>query len=63
MSVAIEGAKITRNASSGNITYVEFCEKCRTTGDERYASAGAQHTGNFTCKNCGNHQHIKIIPD
>jgi len=63
MSVAVEGAKITRNANSGTITYVQFCEKCGTTGKQDYASAGAQHTGDFTCKNCGNRQHIKILPD
>ena len=65
MSRAVEGCRITRNASSGTIDYVEVCEKCGAQGRTGHAAANTNitHGKDFTCRSCGKTQHVEIRAD
>ena len=62
MASAVEGCRITRNASSGTIDYVEVCDNCGNTGRIGHAPAAANttHGKDFTCSHCGHRQHVEI---
>ena len=64
MSRAVEGCRITYDpGSSGSIRYEQVCERCHTTNATRTHAANTTMNDEFTCRNCGNRQRVRIERD